>query len=177
MSRTEKCILFDWGETLMQVFPQYTGAMMDWPRVAPVDYAPEVLAELYPKTRLAVATNARDSDEAQIRGALKRVELDGYLDFIFCFRTIGYLKPDIEYYQYILNRLELRTEQVVMVGDEWNADILGANQAGLRAIWLNERTPEQRKSEQYQTIHSLLELPQALEQWKFIENDVCAYPV
>jgi putative hydrolase of the HAD superfamily len=165
MDRVEKCVLFDWGDTLMQVFPQYNGAMLDWPRVAPVDFASEVLGRLQPQVQLAVATNARDSDEAQIWGALKRAELAGYLDYVFCFRTIGYLKPSPDYFQFILNRLEISKEQVVMVGDEWNADIAGANQAGIRAIWLNRRTPEQRTGEQFETIHSLLELPDALIRW------------
>jgi putative hydrolase of the HAD superfamily len=157
--------LFDWGDTLMRVFSQYSGAMVDWPYVEPIDYAADVLAALHEQALLAVATNAKDSDEVQIRGALERAGLAEYLDFIFCFRTIGYLKPSPEFYKEILERLKLPADRVIMIGDEWNADILGANQAGLRAVWLNPRTPEERTGEDFQTIHSFLELPGVLKQW------------
>jgi putative hydrolase of the HAD superfamily len=169
MDRLSKCILFDWGDTLMRVFPQYSGAMVDWPYVKPIDYAADVLADLHRHALLAVATNAKDSDEAQIWGALERASLAEYLDFVFCFHTIGHLKPSLEFYASILNQLKLPAEQVIMVGDEWNADILGADQAGLRAVWLNARTPDERNNEHFQTIHSLLDLPKILRQWKFID--------
>jgi putative hydrolase of the HAD superfamily len=170
MERLTKCILFDWGDTLMRVFTQYSGAMADWPYVEPVTYAPTVLAELYDHCLLAVATNAKDSGETQIWSALERAALADYLDFVFCYRTIGHLKPSPEFYASILNQLKLPATHVIMVGDEWNADILGANQAGLRAVWLNVRTPENRHSERFQTIHSLLELPERLKRWGFIES-------
>jgi putative hydrolase of the HAD superfamily len=155
----------------MRVFPQFSGGMVDWPYVEPIYYAADLLAELRGTALLAVATNAKDSDEAQIWGALKRVGLAEYLDLIFCFRTIGYLKPSLEFYASILKQLNLPAERVIMVGDEWNADILGANQAGLRAVWLNTHNPEDRSSEHFQTIHSLLDLPKVLRQWKFIDQE------
>jgi len=161
------CILFDWGDTLMQVFPQYSGAMVAWPQVAAVVGAAETLAALHPDYRLAVATNAHDSDEAEIWAALKRAGLAANLDKVYCFRNVCFRKPSVEFFEYILSDLGLPPEGVVMVGDDWEADVLGANQAGLRAIWLNSRSAEVRSGEQYQTIHSLLELPECLQKWGF----------
>ncbi len=166
--RSKKCILFDWGDTLMRVFPQYTGAMVDWPQVAPVAYALDTLVRLQPLALLAVATNAKDSGEAEIWDALKRASLADVLDYVFCFHSIGYLKPSLEYYAHILKQLQLPAEQVIMVGDEWIADIQGANQAGLRAVWFNPRTLEERANAQHLTIHSLVELPDSLHKWGFL---------
>ncbi|NLE77029.1 MAG: HAD family hydrolase, partial [Chloroflexi bacterium] len=41
-----QAILFDWGDTLMQDFPQFPGPMAQWPRVAAMPGALEALAAL-----------------------------------------------------------------------------------------------------------------------------------
>lgn len=151
----------------MRVFPEYQGPMEDWPRVEALPYAVEVLALFQPSYLLAIATSARDSAESQIWGALQRVNLAQYLSQIYCYRRTGRLKSDPEFYGYILDDLGRPPDQIVMVGDDWEADIESANQAGLRAIWLNTRSPENISSEMYTTIHSLHELPDKLKHWGF----------
>jgi FMN phosphatase YigB (HAD superfamily) len=54
-----------------------------------------------------------------------------------------------------------------MVGDNFEADVLGANRSGIRAVWFNEQGDETRTGEMYQTIHDLRSLPQALETFGF----------
>lgn len=51
----------------------------------------------------------------------------------------------------------------MMVGDDFEADVLGASLCGIRAFWFNERSDEVREGELYRTIHDLRALPQALE--------------
>lgn len=162
------CILFDWGDTLMRVFPEFNGAMVNWPRVEAMPGAVEVLANLQPFCKLAIATNARDSDESEIWAALMRAELADYLDKVYCFSNIGHPKPSREFFATVLEDLKLPSDQVIMVGDSWEADILGASQAGLRAVWLNLMTPEDRTNERCKTVHSLLELPGVLKSWRLI---------
>jgi putative hydrolase of the HAD superfamily len=117
---------------------------------------------------LAIATNARDSSEAEIWGALQRADLADYLDKVYCYRNIGHPKPGQEFFTAVLGDLKLPADQVVMVGDGWQADIVGATQAGLWAIWLNALTPEDRTAERCTTIHSLVELPGVLQSWHLI---------
>ena len=105
------CILFDWGDTLMRDFKEFSGPMKDWPRVEAVQGAAEMLSALYPDWTLALATNAADSDEEEIRLALQRVGLAVYLDKIYCFKTIGHKKPSLEFFNYILNDLGLSPKQ------------------------------------------------------------------
>jgi FMN phosphatase YigB (HAD superfamily) len=159
------CILFDWGDTLMRVFPEYDGAMADWPQVEALPGALETLAVLHPSYTLAVATNAQNSDEGEIWRALRRVGLANQLDKVYCFRSIGYLKPSKEFFAYILADLRLSTDAVIMVGDDWESDIVGANRAGLRAVWLNEQNGRETNYDRVQTIHSLLDLTGALQRW------------
>lgn len=161
------CILFDWGDTLMRVFPEYDGAMADWPQVAALPGANEMLSALHPLYTLAVATNAKNSEEAEIWRALQRAGLADRLDKVYCFRSIGHLKPSQEFFTYILTDLRLSAHEVIMVGDDWETDIIGANRAGLRSVWLNERNDKEINSEEVQTIHALIDLPQALHKWNF----------
>lgn len=51
--------------------------------------------------------------------------------------AVGVAKPDPAIFQTALQRLHCAASEVVMVGDSWPADILGATNLGVRAIWLN----------------------------------------
>jgi FMN phosphatase YigB (HAD superfamily) len=160
---TQGCLLFDWGDTLMRDFKEFNGPMKDWPRVEAIPAAGELLASLHTNWILAVATNAMDSDDVDIRAALARVDLDRLLDKVYCYKKIGHKKPSLEFYQYILNDLQLVPESVCMVGDNFEVDVLGANDCGIRAVWFNELSPEDREDAMHRTIHALGDLPQALE--------------
>jgi HAD superfamily hydrolase (TIGR01549 family) len=118
-------------------FPEYIGLMKDWPRVEAVPGAAEMLARLHTDWILCLATNAADSTETDIRAALRRVELEKYIDKIYCFKTVGHKKPFREFFDHILRDLGLSAENVIMVGDDYITDVLGAQQAGLRAVWFN----------------------------------------
>ena len=157
--RPQGCLLFDWGDTLMRDFKEYSGPMKDWPRLEALPGAGESLAALRADWVLALATNAADSDEPAICSALRRVDLDRYLDKIYCFKKIGCRKPSPAFFSFILDDLGFPPNQAVMVGDDYEVDVLGANRCGLRAVWFNERSAEDRRDAQHRTIHSLAELP------------------
>jgi putative hydrolase of the HAD superfamily len=160
--RENRCVLFDWGDTLMRVFPEFDGPMFAWPRVEALPYAIEALSQLHPLSILALATNADASEAADIWAALERVGLKGLLDRVYCFRVIGYKKSSPEFFKTILADLGMDRSQVVMVGDDFDSDVIGANRCGIRAIWLNERTDNDHNGESMRTIHSLHALPGAL---------------
>jgi len=156
------CLLFDWGDTLMRDFKEFNGPMNDWPRVEAIPGAAGMLAALHSDWILAIATNAGDSDELDIRAAMQRVDLNRWLDKIYCFKKIGHKKPSREFYQCILDDLKLAPQFVCMVGDNYEADVLGANACGIPAIWFNSHSLEDRQAVLHRTIHSLSALPGAL---------------
>ncbi len=164
--QTNGCILFDWGDTLMRDFKEFNGPMKDWPHVEAVPGAAEILATLHTGWILAIATNADVSNVQDIRAALKRVNLDQWLDKIYCFKTIGHNKPSLEFYRYILDDLKLSSRTIFMVGDHYEADVLGANRCGIRAVWFNDRDDENRQAEMVRTIHRLSDLPVILAGWE-----------
>ncbi len=164
--RINRCLLFDWGGTLMKDLPGFSGPMVGWPRVEAIEDASEVLAELHKTWMLALATNAVNSSEEQVWAALRRVGLDCFLDQIYCFRKIGHKKPSPEFFAYVLNDLGLDSSSVFMVGDDFESDIVGAVRCGIRAIWFNEQSDEERKAEMYRTVHNLRSLPEALSMFE-----------
>ncbi len=147
----------------MRVFSEYEGPMASWAKVEAMPHAEEALSELRTRSLLAIATNAADSEEAEIRAALERVSLGKLLDRVYCYRRIGHKKPTREFFEYVLADLGLEKSQAIMVGDDFEADVVGANNCGIRAIWYNPRTDENRESAMHQTIHDLRSLPQILD--------------
>lgn len=130
-------LVFDWGDTVMENFPQYSGRMVDWPETAPVEGIAAALETLKPRYRLLMATNALDSDASQVRAALSRVGLDGYFEVVFTGHEISGRKPDLGFFRSIERLTGERPENLVMVGDSYQNDILGARQAGWFALWYN----------------------------------------
>ena len=161
-AKKNRCLLMDWGDTLMRNFIQFNGPMVTWPKVEALPFASQALQQLYPAWLLALATNAPDSKEVEIWAALQRADLDQWIDCIYCYHNIGFKKPSSQFFQAVLADLTLEPSQVVMLGDDFETDILGAIQAGLWALWLNEKSSEEKISTKYTTIHSLAELPKAI---------------
>ena len=162
MGRESRCVLFDWGDTLMRDFPEFSGPMASWSHVEALPNVKEVLSELQPQWTLALATNSIDSDETEIWKALDRAGLRSLLHKVFCFQTIGHSKPSLDFFDYIVKDLRLDRHRMVMVGDGFEKDVLGANQSGIRGIWFNESSAEVRTGKMHKTISDFRSLPEAL---------------
>lgn len=136
----KEVLIFDWGDTLMKVFPQFSGPMAEWPEVANVDGAVEALESLQGRHSMVVATNASDSDASSVWKALKRVGLAAYFKAVFTTREMdGARKPELRFFRQLENVLDRPPHQLVMVGDSYAGDALGAKAAGWHAIWYNPR--------------------------------------
>lgn len=161
-------ILFDWGDTLMHDNMNFSPAMKDWPVVEAIPGAAEILPMLHSHWTLAIATNADVSLEQDVRAALQRVNLNQWLDKIYCSKTIGYTKPSIEFFRHIVNDLNLPPQSIFMVGDNFESDVSGANRCGIRVVWFNALSQETRKTHMVRTIHRLNDLPAVLAGWDIL---------
>ena len=135
-------VLFDWGDTLMVDDATQEGPMAKWPEVAAVPGARDTLRRLRPHYRLLVATNADLSSGPDVRAALARVGLDGFIDAVVSSRDVGAAKPDPAFFAAALRMAGVNGKAVapahaVMVGDRTDNDVGGAQSAGLRAVWYN----------------------------------------
>lgn len=52
-------------------------------------------------------------------------------------QEVGVQKPDVRVFRFALQRANLAPADAVYIGDSWEADILGAEGAGMSAVWLN----------------------------------------
>jgi HAD superfamily hydrolase (TIGR01509 family) len=157
-----KCILFDWGNTIMRDISSNEGPMYQWPQVEAVPNALESISQIRPERILAVATNALESSEEEIRKALARVKLADLFDKIYCYSNVGSLKPTPFFFDFILNDLRLPAKDTIMVGDDFQKDILGAVRCGIFGFWLNQESSERRVGKLYDTIYNLGDLQMAV---------------
>jgi putative hydrolase of the HAD superfamily len=70
-------------------------------------------------------------------GKLERLGLMGLFDALAISEAVGCAKPDTRIFEHVLAALGCAADEVVMVGDSWSADVVGAQAAGIRAVWLN----------------------------------------
>ena len=64
-------------------------------------------------------------------------ELVPYFKEIIISGNIGKGKPDSAMFLHALDRVSLRKEEVLMVGDNLLTDILGASNLGIKTVWVN----------------------------------------
>jgi HAD superfamily hydrolase (TIGR01549 family) len=97
--------------------------------------AHSVLRELQGEAfRLGVISNASDADD--VNRLIDSSNLRAYFDPILISAEFGRRKPDPSLFNSVLRAWALRPDEVVMVGDTLPHDILGAQEVGLRHIWL-----------------------------------------
>lgn len=130
-------LIFDWGNTVMKVFPQYAGPMATWPEVAEVDGIVEALEKLKDHYQMVIASNAGDSRAPEVWNALRRVGLGEYFQAVFTSNELGSQKPHLGFFRQLENVLSRPAHELVMIGDDYTADVLGAKQAGWLAAWYN----------------------------------------
>ena len=159
-----QAVVFDWGGTIMANLP-YSGPMASWPEVAQMPAASETLQTLSRQYRLALATNAQESDADLVKAALARAGLDGLFDRVFTPRELnGCRKPQAAFFHAVQKELGYCGSDLVMVGDDALVDAGGAVMAGWRSIWYN---PNNKTAPGCQPLHdaeiqNLGELPALL---------------
>jgi FMN phosphatase YigB (HAD superfamily) len=131
-----KTLLFDWGNTIMVDFV-LPGPMCSWDKVALVDGAENALQSLSGQYDCHLATNAGASTTKEVRLALSRVDADKFFSEIFLADEIGFAKPDIRFFNAIIDRLGHPPDSFVMIGDNYFNDCVGAKKAGMKTVLLN----------------------------------------
>ncbi|WP_289663240.1 YjjG family noncanonical pyrimidine nucleotidase [Flavobacterium panacagri] len=121
------------------------------------DGAIEVLEYLKPKYKLHIITNGfAGVQEKKINNA----SLGSYFSTITNSELAGVKKPNSIIFDYALKLAKTSKENSVMIGDDFEADVTGALNAGLDAIYFNERRLD--VSGNYKQINHLLELKKYL---------------
>ena len=68
---------------------------------------------------------------------LEKCGLAAFVDDLVTSEEVGYAKPHRGIFESALTRAGATAHQAVMLGDSWDVDVLGAQAAGIRAVWFN----------------------------------------
>ena len=117
----------------------------------------KLLVQLSEEYKVALLSNAWLEAPRQI---LRDEGFGRWFDAMVCSFDIGIPKPDPRIFQHTLNLLGVNAHEAVMVGDSIKADIEGALNARLEAVWVDHNGTGEWKGN---TIRSLVELPELLK--------------
>lgn len=115
--------------------------------------------------RLGMISNAGDDQDVQ--QLAQRFDISRYFDFILTSAACSYRKPHPRIFELALSNWYLLPSEAVMVGDNPDADIRGAKNAGLYAVWISRRAGIQNGDplpvRPDASLSTLIELPALLE--------------
>ena len=69
---------------------------------------------------------------------LETLGLAGYFEFALHAGELGYWKPDAQIFHQAVERLGIQPGQSLYVGDNYYADVVGANRAGLKPVLIDK---------------------------------------
>lgn len=125
-----------------------------------IEGAEAALRELRRHYRLAMVTNGIPDVQ---RTKIERASLAEYFDLLIVSGELGYGKPDARIYEETARRLGVAPEACIMVGDNFRRDVIGAQDAGIRGVWISiGREQPASDTAPWMTIESLAELPARL---------------
>jgi HAD superfamily hydrolase (TIGR01549 family) len=91
---------------------------------------------------------------------LRRLEIQDFFCSFFVSAAIGVEKPSLQFYELIVNTLECKPQEIVMVGDDLNLDVFPSMAVGLQSVYLEGGGPllNKKKNLEYNNITTLAEL-------------------
>lgn len=74
---------------------------------------------------------------------LKKLKIDRLIDFVVTSEEVGIEKPNSKIFSYALKKADCKASEVIMIGDDLNKDINGAQKAGLKTLHVNHMPNQQ----------------------------------
>lgn len=94
----------------------------------------ETLEYLKKHYRLHIITNG--FDEVQFK-KLKNCGIKDFFEKVVTSDNAGYTKPDVRIFQYAITSVNAKKTESLMIGDNWEIDILGAKAYGIDQVYFN----------------------------------------
>ena len=101
------------------------------------DAIPTLQVLLKSNYHLGIISNS--SDDLNTYELLEKAKLRSYFEFILSSAAFGKRKPHPGIFHAALDHFQISPDQTVMVGDNYDADILGARQLEMNTIWITRR--------------------------------------
>ena len=84
--------------------------------------------------------------DSRLHSILKSTDLAGYFDFVLASAEVGFAKPDKTIFVEALRRSGVSSHEACHIGDDLNADVRGANKAGIDAILIDRKGKYEKAS-------------------------------
>lgn len=145
-------------KTDQQIVERCDSAFMEgfWDARALMEGAIELLERCH-STGIPVVIITNGNPAMQMR-TLKMLDIDSYIDHLLTPETSMELKPNTALFERALSLTGADRNRVMMIGDTWQHDIMGAMNAGIYPIWVNGRGIARPGETEVVEIRSLMEL-------------------
>ena len=100
--------------------------------------------------------------ERDMNAALTKLGLASKLDVVVTSQDAGFAKPQPEIFRYAMQQAKVQPAEAVYVGDQYQVDVIGSNNAGMRGILL-DRDDYYQETMDCPKIRSLNELPEYIQ--------------
>lgn len=92
---------------------------------------------------------------------LKKLDLLKHIDIIITSEEVGIEKPSYKIFEHVLNKMNLKNDQVIMIGDNYEKDIIGAKNMNIISYWMTNKND--LNSNQFNDYKSLLNYLREIE--------------
>ena len=120
--------------------------------------AMDTVLKLKEKYKIGILTNGAHLAQW---GKIEKSGLLPYMDAVLVSEDAGFTKPDIRIFKMMADKLGLKCEECVYVGDTFSLDIMGAYNSGMKPVWIwpSERAkPSDFEVTRIRNISDLLEI-------------------
>lgn len=124
-----------------------------------VDGAMDLLNYLKPNYEMHILSNG--FREVQYK-KLENSGLKPYFDKIILSDEIGINKPHSEFFTHALEQANAHQSEVLMIGDSWDADIVGAYNSNIDQLWLNPKEHKPNVFTPTYSVKTLVEIKEIL---------------
>jgi len=166
-----KAVMFDFGHTIIDELKE-----RDVPLATRSVHLMPGLPGILPHItfRMGIWANTEVAVERDIRVWLGRAGISEYFEWVITSVDAGARKPSPRFFSYALKKCKLKKNEIILVGNQLNTDIRGANDYGIECVWLSStayRIPDDSPSGMLNAnqarpthvIRSLKQLPGLLE--------------
>ena len=120
-----------------KISEQYITYLSTFPHL--FEGAIELLEALKSRFRLHIITNGFDKVQ---QFKIENSGIESFFEFVFTAEKVGFKKPHPEIFIQSLKTVNTTAEASIMIGDSFEADILGALNQGMQAIHFNSHNEE-----------------------------------
>jgi len=136
--------------------------LAEWPRQSRFfEEAPALLESIRGRYKLGLVTNFAHGPTA--RRVFDKLGFDAFFGSLVVSDEIGYRKPNRLLFDRALGELGSTPDSTVMVGDTFDADVVGAKNVGMKAILIDDGDPVDRRPAPDAVARSIGEVGDILE--------------